>query len=77
MIHCKRCNGDIFPMEGVHRSMIHKGIRIRIPDEIEILTCERCGDEYLDPSMVRNLLPILEASFKKKMLSEEKSNVDK
>ena len=45
---CRECGvGTIRPTSAAGRTQAHKGIRLLIPDDLEIPTCDNCGAEWL------------------------------
>lgn len=59
------CGGAIQLLKRPGRSWFYKGISIKIPDSYTIPTCDRCGEEWLNPDQADALDDILEAVYRK------------
>ena len=62
---CSSCGGRVTPRSGTGRFRSFRwGISLPIPDDVEIPTCERCGELYVSAEQAPELERRMQAVFK-------------
>ena len=64
---CAECGGIIRPVKKPGRFDSYKGMRLSVPADIEIPTCEDCGEEYSDEIIDEKIDAALEREYQKRL----------
>jgi hypothetical protein len=67
---CGECGGPIHLLKRRGRFDTYKGMKIEIPDNIGIATCECCGEEYYNEEMAKQIDEALEKEYQKRKIVE-------
>lgn len=65
---CYECGGMVKLRSGTRRTMPYKNLAVvGVPASIQLPTCTKCGEQYIDEALAEKLDEALEAAYVKEM----------
>lgn len=61
---CPECGGNVRPFAGPGRALKHRGVPVSVPADLEVNTCDKCGEEYFGPEDVARVDAAMEVAYR-------------
>jgi len=74
---CVECGeGTVLPLAKAGRLTRHRTMRLEVPSDLEIPTCDRCGTEWYDDTTARTVDEALEGIYRRELRERVRAALD-